>query len=160
VRRSETEMERYTLKTVASGAKVGLWVSLGFTSSLKRNDVLHIVSEDQATEAGARRRRRLYVERFDQLYSCDGGADLVRVRQDAIEVRLTPKAAHLLSFKSTVLLFEFEKRIPRYADALGTFEAMARVSERVEVEVATAKGRPSHAAEVRGHLRGRRKAAS
>jgi hypothetical protein len=146
-------MERYSLKTVASGAKAGLWVSLGFSSSLKRNDVLHIVSGDQATAAGERSRRRLYVERFDQLYSCDGGADLVRVGPSSIEVRLTPKAAHLLAFKRRVLLFECERRIPRYAGAVRTFQAMARVSERVEIQVAPAKASPGKAEEVRADLR-------
>ena len=127
-------MKRYRLKTVASGANAGLWVSLGFTSSLERKDVLHIVSGDQATAAGARSRARLYVERFEQLYSCNGGGELVRVRPTSVEVHLTAKAEHLLSFESGVLLFEFEKRLPGYAEAVRTFRAMTRVSQRVEIQ--------------------------
>jgi len=127
-------MTRYRLKTVASGANAGLWVTLGFTSSLQRKDVLHIVSGDQATAAGARSRARLYVERFDQLYSCNGGGELVRVRPTSVEVHLTAKAEHLLSFESGVLLFEFDRHFPGYAEAVRTFRAMARVNQRVEIQ--------------------------
>jgi hypothetical protein len=135
-------VKRFRLKTIASGKKAGLWVSLGFSSSLTPRDVLHVVSTDQTTPAGSRSRRRLYVERFDQLYSCNGGCDLVRVGPKSIEVHLTPKAAHLLSFKSNVLLFEFDKRPPRwpgrqggYAQAVDVFRAMADVNRRVEVQL-------------------------
>jgi hypothetical protein len=134
-------VKRFRLKTIASGKTAGLWVSLGFSSSLTRRDVLHIVSGNQATPAGSRSRSRLYVERFDQLYSCNGGCDLVRVGPKSIEVHLTPEAAHLLSFKSNVLLFAFDKRPPRwpgrqggYAQAMDVFRAMADVSRRVEIE--------------------------
>lgn len=129
-------MNRYRLKTVAAGANAGLWVSLGFTSALTRKDVLHIVSGDQRTSRGARSRRRLYVERFDQLYSCNGGAELVRVRARSVEVHLTPRAQHMLSFESRVLVFEFAKRLPGYADAMRTFRAVARVNQRVELDEA------------------------
>jgi len=144
-------MKRFRLKSIASGANAGLWVSLGFTSSLKRQDVLHVVSGDQATVAGARSQRRLYVERFDQLFSCNGGCELVRVRPKSIEVHLTPKAAHLLSFETGVLLFERENRLARYADAIDTFRAIARVNRRVEIQN-TGPSR-SHATDVGGGVR-------
>ena len=143
-------MKRFRLRTIASGKKAGLWVSLGFSSSLTRRDVLHVVSGDQATPAGSRSRSRLYVERFDQLYSCNRGCDLVRVGPKSIEVHLTPKAAHLLSFKSSVLLFEFDKRPPSRpgrqggdTQAMEVFRAMADVNRRVEVVSRSArKGDP------------------
>ena len=126
-------MKRYRLLGIASGSNAGLWVSIGFRSLLKRNDVLHVVAGEQSTPGGAHSRARLYVERFDQIYSCDGGAEFVRVRPQSIEVRLTPKAATRLSFESNVLLFECEKRPPGYAKAIDTFREMARVNRRVEV---------------------------
>ena len=121
---------RYRLKTIASGTKAGFWVSLGFTSAMKRNDVLHIVS---APDPDRRSRRRLYVERFDQLYSCEGGADSVRVGPHAVEIHLTPRAAHRLSFESTLLSFEFERRPAGYANALRTFRSMAEANGRVRI---------------------------
>jgi hypothetical protein len=147
-------MKRFRLKSIASGENAGLWISLGFTSSLKRQDVLHVVSSDQATGAGARSRRRLYVERFDQLYSCSGGCVLVRVGPKSIEVHLTPKARHLLAFETGVLLFRRERRFAGYAAAIATFRAIARVNRRVEVQ-GSRPGR-SQAPKASGVRRGRR----
>jgi hypothetical protein len=64
-------------------------------------------------------------------------------------VHLTPKAAHLLSFKSNVLLFAFDKRPPTwpgrqggYAQAVDVLRAMADVNRRVEIELGGQSGRP------------------
>lgn len=129
-----SRLKRYRLLTIASGSNAGLWVSIGFSSLLKRNDVLHVVAGEQPRPGGAQSRARLYVERFDQIYSCDGGAECVRVRPQSIEVHLTPKAAHLLSFESNVLLFECERRPSGYAKAMDTLREIARVNRRVKVE--------------------------
>ena len=128
-----SRLKRYRLLTIASGSSA-LWVSIGFSSLLKRNDVLHVAAGEQPKPAGAQSRARLYVERFDQIYSCDGGAEFVRVRPQSIEVHLTPKAAYLLSFESNVLLFECERRPSGYAKAMDTFREIARVNRRVQVE--------------------------
>ncbi len=126
-------MERYTLEEIMSANDAaGLWVTLGFTSGREPNDVLHIVSDEQA--AAMPEDERLYLERFDQSYACDGGAELVRVRPDAVEVHLTHDAQAALGFSDAVVVFEVPPGLVGYAHAVQIFRGMARAGRRVEVE--------------------------
>lgn len=118
-------MERYPLDEVTFGVEDScLWVTLGFSSPLERNDLLHIVC---ATSVDAQDRRSgmadLYLERFDQAYSCYGGADLVLVTPALVDLRLNARGCDALRFDGAVMLDVPESLHP-YRDALLIFRRM------------------------------------
>jgi hypothetical protein len=127
-------MTRYRLVEIMSGSDAGLWVTLGFSSRMNRDDVLHIVTSSQPKAHGAKHAELLYVERFDQLYSCAEGAELVRVRPRSVEVHLSREAKRALAFGSGRWRFEVPPRLMGYRRAVRTFQAMSQVSQRVVVE--------------------------
>ena len=93
-------MEQYELQEVTSGIEESsLWVTLGFSSELENNDVLHVVCatsvDDEDRSDGM---VDLYLERFDQAYCCYGGAEDVLVGRASIEVRLNHKGREALDF--------------------------------------------------------------
>src|SRR5262245_61080439 len=113
-------MERYSLQEVMSGDEEScMWVSLGFTSELEANDVLHIVcgnpveAEDRDGAFDG-----LYLERFDQAYGCYGGAELVRVTPLFIEVRLNKKGSEALDFIDGGVTLDVPTGLVGYGDAL------------------------------------------
>ena len=126
-------MERYELQEIMSGSEPGWWVSLGFTSKLERNDVLHLVASQLEGEA-AGTEGRLYLERFDQMYSADGGASAVRVSLRSVEVDLTAEGQRRLSFASRTLSFDKAERIAAFTDARRIFRLMERAGYSVSVD--------------------------
>jgi hypothetical protein len=97
-------MEQYELREVMSGTEESYrWVTLGFSSELEEYDVLHVVC---ATSVDDEDRLKgmvdLYLERFDQAYSCCGGADEILVGLTSIRVRLNEKGRETLAFDGGV----------------------------------------------------------
>jgi len=118
-------VERYVLEEVMSGADGGGWVTLGFRSGLKPNDVLHIVASGS---------RAIYLERFDQAYSLDAAAIAVRAGVSCVEVDLTDDAQRALAFAARSLAFDGADKLPAYEDALRIFAGMARAGYPVRIE--------------------------
>ena len=125
-------MSRFALEEVSSGSNEGLWVTLGFVSDLERNDVLHIIGGD-ADAVREHDDKRLYLERFDQSYSCEHGGESVLVRPKTIEVRLSEEAREELHFDELSLVFEIPRSLDGYDDALKIFGEMSRAGSPVRV---------------------------
>lgn len=126
-------MLRFVLEDVSSGSDAGLWVSLGFSSDFERNDVLHIVSGD-ADVLAEDDDKRLYVERFDQAYSCQHGGERVLVRAKSIEVALSDEATRELDFTDGVLVFDVPLGLDGYPEALRVLGEMSRAGSPVRVD--------------------------
>jgi len=127
-------MPRFPLEEVSSGSgDGGLWVTLGFISDLEHNDVLHIVGGD-ADAARDHDDKRLYLERFDQSYSCQHGGESVLVRRASIEVQLSEEAREELEFDDRSVLFDVPQDLDGYDDALTIFGEMSRAGSPVRVE--------------------------
>lgn len=115
-----------------AGEEPGWWVTLGFTSSLEPNDRLHIVaSELLGQPAGTD--GRIYLERFDQLYSADPGATEVRLLEDSIEVDLTDEARHALAFTASTLSFDGAAVFESFREVRRVLRAMQRAGYAVRV---------------------------
>jgi hypothetical protein len=121
-------VERHRLEEIRSSADQGLWVTLGFTSRLEANDVLHIVPGSSPDAADG-----LYLERFDQSYSATGGATSIVVRPTSVEIRLTEDARRQLAFESSDLVFESADAASGYEDAIHAFREMARLGYPIRV---------------------------
>jgi hypothetical protein len=113
-------------------------VTLGFSSVLEANDVLHVVC---ATSVEDEDRREgtvdLYLERFDQAYSCHGGADEVLVGFASIEVKLNEKGREALGFDGGVS-FRVPAGLDKYQDALAILRQMSGLEcgKRIRVDIA------------------------
>ena len=95
------KVERHILKWVKSGTLDDtLWVSLGFASRLEALDRLHVVcataSDAQDAKLGM---NTIYLERFDQAYSCYKGAHRIEVSPGGVKFRLTAHGRKSLDFK-------------------------------------------------------------
>jgi hypothetical protein len=133
------DMERYTLEEAMSGVEDSfLWVTLGFSSELEAHDVLHIVCatvvDTQDREGGI---ADLYLERFDQAYSCYGGAELVVVTPSSVEVRLTQAGGEALEFEGGRVFFDVPAGLASFGDALQILRKMTSLEcgQRVRVEM-------------------------
>jgi immunity protein 10 of polymorphic toxin system len=132
-------VELYRLEEVMSGTEESyLWVTLGFSSELEKHDVLHIVCamsvDDQDRRGGM---ADLYLERFDQAYSCYGGAEAVRVGNASLEVQLNSKGLKALDFHGGVA-FEVPVGVAGYPDAVAILRRMSTLEcgKSVRVDVA------------------------
>jgi hypothetical protein len=130
-------MERYILVEVMAGSDDGvLWVTLGFSSTLEPDDVLHIVSGSQTLDRPPAAGDGLYLERCDQSLSRQDGAERVTVSRRSVQVELTEAAREDLGFADKHLVFDLESSLPGFPRALGIFQAMADQGQNVVVESA------------------------
>jgi hypothetical protein len=101
-----------------------LWVSVGFSSELERLDVLHFVC---ATEVDSEDRKlgqnEMYLERFDQAYSCYAGADEIRVMTSKLQLKLNARGCKSLAFPQEVQ-FVVASKLSGWADAQRIFKRM------------------------------------
>ena len=99
-------------------------MSVGFASELERLDVLHFVC---ATEVDAQDRRlghdAMYLERFDQAYSCYAGADEILVTSSGVKLKLNPRGRKCLALPEKVE-FVVGSRLKGWADAKRIFMRM------------------------------------
>jgi hypothetical protein len=95
------KIEKHILKWVKSGALDDtLWVSLGFSSRLETLDRLHVVCATAPDAQDAKLRMdAIYLERFDQAYSCYHGANSIEVNLGAAKFRLNAHGRKSLDFK-------------------------------------------------------------
>ena len=119
-------MERYKLEEVMSGHEADcLWITLGFSSGLCANDVLHIVrgtvTDEKKSELGV---AGLYLERFDQAYSCTGGAEHIAATPLSVQVRLNEKGRDALGFADTEVWFDASNNLAKYGEALEILQKM------------------------------------
>jgi hypothetical protein len=132
-------MERYNLEEVMSGLEDScLWVTLGFSSRLIANDVLHIVC---ATTANLRDRELgtadLYLERFEQAYSCYGGAEQITATPSSVQIRLNKKGSDALCFKGAGVWFSVPNDLANYTEALRILQQMTALEhgKRLVVDI-------------------------
>jgi len=108
------------------------WVTLGFSSRLESQDVLHIVvGIPPATQL--RRAARPYLERFDQSLASESGAKLVDVGGGRIQVHLTRAGQQELGFSDPVVVFTGASRLKGHSEALDRFRQMAQCTRYVVV---------------------------
>ena len=105
-------MEEFDLKWIDSGKEdSSLWISLGFSSKLKEEDVLHVVC---ATEVDEQDRKlgmnSIYLERIDQDLCCYNGSPKIIVGKNTIEIHMNRKGRKELKFRSGVR-FRFSKKL-------------------------------------------------
>jgi hypothetical protein len=95
-------LERHILKWVKSGQlEDTLWVSLGFASKLEANDRLHIVCAKAFDAQDVKHRMdTIYLERFDQAYSCYHGARSIEVGATGVHLRLNAHGQKSLDFRA------------------------------------------------------------
>lgn len=117
-----------------AGDEPGWWVTLGFTSELERHDRLHVVASEPVGESVGTG-GRIYLERFDQMYSADYGATEVRVLRQCVEVDLTPQSRRALAFDHQRLSFDGADKLHGYTAAVRIFRAMEQAGYAVRVEV-------------------------
>src|SRR5262245_38198918 len=102
------------------------WVSLRFSSPLNANDVLHIlcsrVADPDNPELGM---AELYLERFDQAYSCYGAAEEVRATRSSMRLLLNEKGREALAFEGMEIWFEIPPDLGGYEEALVILQQMA-----------------------------------
>ena len=118
-------MMTFPIEEIMSGEEDDVfWVSIGFSSELEANDVLHIVcakSSDQATRDNDV--ESVYLERFDQAYSCYGGTSEISASSDAISVTLTAHGQQALDLPDCLCFIN--RDTPGYSEALATLQTMS-----------------------------------
>jgi len=119
-------MVTFPIVEIMSGEEDAIfWVTLGFSSELETNDVLHIVcakSPDLATrESGM---ESIYLERFDQAYSCYGGVTGIATSSDAITVTLNAHGQQALNLPRCVRFINQETF--GYSAAVSTLQTMSK----------------------------------
>jgi hypothetical protein len=131
-------MEQYTVEEVMSGIEDScLWVTLGFSSELKENDVIHIVCaktvDEQDRKGGM---ADLYLERFEQAYCCYGGADQVLVTPSSLEVQLNEKGSEALDLDGGGVSFQVPTGLAGYEDAMEILRKMSALEcgQRLRVD--------------------------
>jgi hypothetical protein len=92
-------VERYKLEEVMSGHEADcLWITLGFSSGLCANDVLHIVRT--------------------------GGAEHIAATPLSVQVRLNEKGRDALGFADTEVWFDASNNLAKYGEALEILQKM------------------------------------
>jgi hypothetical protein len=119
--------EKYEVRTIRSGSTASyVYVNFGFSSPLEKWDAFHVVCakkvDDQDREMGM---GTIYLERFDQAYSCYQGAESIRAHARGVDLRLTKKGTKALDFPP-LLHFVFPPRISGLRKALQNFKRMRR----------------------------------
>ncbi|HEY0682377.1 MAG TPA: Imm10 family immunity protein [Steroidobacter sp.] len=119
-------VETYKIEEISAGVDEGcLWVSIGFSSELEKLDVLHVVCAlDPGDQDLGEGHDAVYLERFDQAYSCNDGAEKILVRPATIEVTLNAKGRQDLGFSGDIC-FEAPDSLEGWANALGILERMS-----------------------------------
>ena len=110
------KIEKHILKWVKSGTLDDtLWVSLGFASCAS-----DVVAQDAKLGMNT-----IYLERFDQAYSCYKGAHSIEVSGGGIKFRLTAHGRKSLDFKEYLYL-AVPKGLRGWRAALKVFGEMQR----------------------------------
>lgn len=112
-------------EAMAGEEDLSLWVTLGFTSEVEPNDVLHIVVAKDADEQSRHLGHdTVYLERYDQRLSCYAGASEIRFSERTVELDLTEDGKEQLEF-STPIRFMACYRVAGFRDAVQILRRMA-----------------------------------
>jgi hypothetical protein len=101
---SSMSSESFDVVEISSGLhEETLWVSLGFSSKLEELDVLHFVCAIEVDEQDRRLGHdAIYLERFDQAYSCYAGAEEIVIGTAGVHLKLNPHGRQSLSLPHIV----------------------------------------------------------
>src|SRR5262249_16024561 len=118
--------ERHVLKWIKSGALGDtLWVSLGITSTLQIDDRLLVVCTTTFDEQDIKLRMdTIYLERFDQAYSCYHGAQSIDVTSTGVELKLNAHGRKSLDFREHLHLSLPKAALRGWKSALKVFVKM------------------------------------
>jgi len=118
--------QEFKVLEIRSGEHEGiLWVSVGFASDAKEDDLLHFVC---ALSVDAQDRKlghnSMYMERSDQGLSCYSGAEKIVVSRNSIDLKLNVRGRKSLALPKQVV-FSASNRLNGWAAALKVFGRMA-----------------------------------
>jgi hypothetical protein len=118
-------IERYIVNTVQSGEEeTYIWVSLHFESPATEYDRIHIVCskrlDHQDRDFGT---DPIYLERYDQLFSCADGASEIQITDQAVYIALLENASKQLGFSGSLVL-EWTSDLEGYEQAREHFTLM------------------------------------
>jgi hypothetical protein len=118
--------ERHVLKWVKSGKlEDTLWVSLGFMSKLEADDRLHVVCATTFDAQDVKHRMdSIYLERFDQAYSCYHGAHGIEVTSAGVRLKLNAHGRKSLDFRQDLELALPKAALRGWKSALKVFTKM------------------------------------
>jgi hypothetical protein len=116
-------MENYEIKELMAGNDdETLWVTIGFSSELEEFDVLHIVCAEEIDEQDiASNMDGIYLERFDQAYSCYKCASQISVNHNSILIQFNKIGMEALDF-SNKIKFIIPKSLENINDVKHVFE--------------------------------------
>ena len=101
-----------------------LWVSVGFSSELQEQDVLHFVCATDVDEQDRRLgHNAIYLERFDQAYSCYDGAKAIVIGTAGVRVELNAHGRESLSLPHKID-FLVASDLKGWSEAVGIFKRM------------------------------------
>ena len=130
------ETETYDLSEIKSGETDDcLWVSLGFSSEIEDLDVLHVVcaheidGQDQSCGMDG-----IYLERFDQGYSCYKGASKILVTETGFTVSFNDAGRRDLRFAPRLKL-DVTLDLVGYSEAIDVFRRMSEKPHGSVIEV-------------------------
>jgi len=135
------EVQEFELEEIMSGREDScLWVTLGFRSPARAEDVLHVVSatsyDQQDSDLGY---DTIYLERYDQALSCYGGATSIRVLPDAVELDLTTDGQQSLGFTGALRFVNCDG-VEDYREAIEVFSQMSATRCGRSVSVSGTRG--------------------
>jgi hypothetical protein len=118
-------MATFDLVEISAGVhEETLWVSVGFSSDLEDQDVLHVVCalevDDQDRRLG---HDAIYLERFDQANSCYAGAEEIAIGAEGIELKLNAHGCESLSLPQSVM-FVVSSTLKGWGNAQAIFRRM------------------------------------
>ena len=117
--------ESFEVVEISSGLHEDtLWVSVGFSSELQDLDVLHFVCARDVDEQDRRLgHNAMYLERFDQAYSCYDGAEAIVIGASGVQVNLNARGCECLSLPNAVH-FLVASDLKGWSEAVSIFRRM------------------------------------
>jgi hypothetical protein len=117
--------ESFEVVEISSGRHEDtLWVSVGFSSELQESDVLHFVCAMDVDEQDRRLGHdAMYLERFDQAYSCYSGAEAIVIGATGLQIKLNAHGCESLSLANEVD-FLVAPDLQGWSEAVGIFKRM------------------------------------
>ena len=117
--------ESFEVVEISSGLHEDtLWVSVGFSSELQELDALHFVCAMDVDEQDRRLgHNAMYLERFDQAYSCYNGAEAIVIGATGIQIKLNAHGCESLSLPNAVR-FLVASDLKGWSEAVSIFRRM------------------------------------
>lgn len=126
-------MEGYPIRTVQSAIEDDCaWVSLHYRAHARKLEVLHIACDKTIDH---RIPGQVYLERYDQMIACYGGAKKIVVKSNAVHLQLNKLGIKSLMLEGSLTLVAPEK-LTGWKKAIRVFQEMATYPTGHVIELA------------------------